>query len=105
MAFQASGLFLFEFEKSAFIDKDVVAPNNVIYVRYNVEAFISDARSFNVWNVTRCQDYCMYSNKLPRALQCLSPKMNLIFGPKYGQYTKILMYGSYFESHFVTTFR
>ena len=48
MAFQASGLFLFEFEKSAFIEKDVVAPNNVIYVRYNVEAFISDARSVNV---------------------------------------------------------
>ena len=80
MAFQASGLFLFEFEKSAFIDKDVVAPNNVIYVRYNVEAFISDARSVNVWNVTGCQDYCMYmySNKRFRALQFLSPKMNFV---------------------------
>ena len=39
MAFQASDLFLFEFEKSGSIDKDVVAPNNVINVRYNVEAF------------------------------------------------------------------
>ena len=39
MAFQMSWLFLFEFEKSASIDKDVVAPNNVINVRYNVDAF------------------------------------------------------------------
>ena len=39
MTFQASGLFLFEFEKLGSIDKDVMAPNNVINVRYNVEAF------------------------------------------------------------------
>ena len=43
MAFQTSAFFLFEFEKSASIAKDVVAPNNVINVRYKV-----DARSVNV---------------------------------------------------------
>ena len=36
-----------------------------------------DVKSVNVWNVTGCQDYRMYSNKCHRVLQFISPKMNL----------------------------